>query len=94
MASISNAKRKEILTSCKFQNPIKVYTNKDCEKISTSGGRARINLGDAAMVVGIPVAGAGMIVAFPAIFAVGAAFYGTFFVGWGLGCLLGLARCS
>ena len=94
MANISNAKRKEILTSGKFQNPIKVYTNKDCEKISTSSSRARINLGDAAMVVGIPVAGAGMIVAFPAIFAVGAAFYGTFFVGWGLGCLLGLARCS
>lgn len=83
MANISNAKRKEILTSGKFQNPIKVYTNKDCEKISTSGGRAGINLGDAAMIV-----------AFPAIFAVGAAFYGTFFVGWGLGCLLGLARCS
>ena len=53
-----------------------------------------MDLGGAAMIVGLPVASAGMIVAFPAVFVVGAAFYGTFFVGWGLGCLLGLARCS
>ena len=94
MANISDAKRKEILTSGKFQNPIKVYTNVDCETISASSSGAGINLGGAAMVVGLPVASAGMIVAFPAVFVVGAAFYGTFFVGWGLGCLLGLARCS
>lgn len=93
-ANISDAKRKEILTSGKFQNPIKVYTNVDCEKIGASSGGAGIDLGGAAMIVGLPVASAGMIVAFPAVFVVGAAFYGTFFVGWGLGCLLGLARCS
>ena len=93
-ANISDAKRKEILTSGKFQNPIKVYTNVDCEKIGASNGGAGIDLGGAAMIVGLPVASAGMIVAFPAVFVVGAAFYGTFFVGWGLGCLLGLARCS
>lgn len=93
-ANISDAKRKEILTSGKFQNPIKVYTNVDCEKIGASSGGTGIDLGGAAMIVGLPVASAGMIVAFPAVFVVGAAFYGTFFVGWGLGCLLGLARCS
>lgn len=91
IVKLDDEKRKEILNSGKFQNPIKVFASDDCTK-NNSGS----DLDVGSFLVGTTMAAGTVatVVAFPMVYIAGAAFYATFFLGWGLACVLKLSRCS
>ncbi|WP_103573996.1 hypothetical protein [Campylobacter concisus] len=91
LVRLDDEKRKEILKSGKFQNPIKVFASDDCTKNSSGSD---LNVGSFLVGTTMAAGTVATVVAFPMVYIAGAAFYALFFIGWGLACALDLSRCS